>query len=156
MKYLIILAILLSSCGTTYKINKCKKWGVCQTDSVIITHKETIKEEIFVIDSGYVEIDLLLDCDSLNNVYLKHVNKLENENLDLKFKFKDGKMLIYVTQPPDSIKVFVKEIEKGETIIKNIEVNRITKIQKFLINSGFIGWIIFILGSIIFVIIKFK
>jgi len=148
----LIILLVLSSCTQQRRIAKCTKWGVCKTDSVIITHKETVREEVFVVDSGYVNIDLLLDCDSLNNVYLKKVNELSSDNLDLKFSLKDGQITVFVKQPADTLKVYVKEIEKGETIVKTVEVNRLSKFQKFLIWAGLVGLGLIITGIIVMVI----
>jgi hypothetical protein len=138
-KLIYILGILLlCSCSMKQKIKTCDKWGVCRTDTVITTYVEILKDTIVKIQDSKATLDMLFECDSLGQVYIREIGGLNSENTDLKIKFENGKFTVIYHKPEKEIVIQYKDIIKTEYKTITKLQNYLTEWQKFRLKTWFI------------------
>ena len=137
-----LVLILVSGCNLQQKrTEKCQKWGVCGTDSVII--KDTVEIDTIVLDDSQMWLDMLFECDSAGDILIRHIENLETENTDLKLKLDKGRLVVYVKQPNDTIQV-IKPIH-SEKIIKTLTLTKRSKWDSFTTWYTIGTWIVILL-----------
>lgn len=148
--YLSLVLLIATSCSTKRKIDLCEKWNVYNKDTLIETHTEILKDTVIKTETSQAVMDLLFECDSLGQVFVKNINNLSTENTNLKLKLKDGHFIAYVEVPRDSIVIQYKEIIKTKKEVVTQKVNHLTDWQKFRLRT----W--YVLAAIIIIIIIYK
>lgn len=133
---LILAMLIMSSCGAAYKAKRCQKLACCEKVKDSTVYISTVKDSVIFIDESQTWIDLLFQCDSANLVQLAKVDRLETENADLKMKWDNGKLTVYVHKIDT---VTGKNTEKITYLDKVINVKvpaELTKWQRFWVNAG--------------------
>lgn len=159
MKHILLLLITitaLSSCKITKQ--RCDELyppiAYTKTDS-IITVTERIHDTTVVVQPDNSYIDVIFECDSLNQVLVRQVLKLNGDRSKSKVQFENtGKRLKAMFQTTcDSMSIYIamKSLDTSLTVRSNsVEVRTIntpykpTKKQMFVLSVG--GWCIGIVG----------
>ena len=157
MKNLILIltaVILMTGCSKRYQPQTVK------TDSVFIKQIETVRDTVIKVKADSSSIQLLIECDSLNEAYLSRLLTYQagTNSMIPEVIIKDR--ILTVKCKVDSMAVYSKIKEKyheqtqvkieKETIV--VETNKLTKFQKFM---QWMGWC-FIVISILLGIFKLK
>lgn len=160
-KYItIIILILLSSCISQNRINKI--CSTCPTSNIEI-HDTIVRDSLVQrydtinIPSDSSSFYALLECDSLNNIILKNINIKNGENLSTIFLLKDN--ILKLETKYKGYQFYKTWFEKHRIIklnsridkIKTVEINKLTLIQKILIKSGIIFWVIILIVVVYYI-----
>ena len=154
----ILCAVVVTSCGTTKKTlrrqAKCEKWGVCQTTKDCTVVIEKMRIDTVVTDNSEMWVDFLFECDSTGAVYVRAIDSLATENVNLKTKLKDNRLVIYAQSPSDQIPCppAMSRIEYRDKVVRSV-TNKLTGWQTFLHWSGLAMWACFVL-FLAFMILK--
>lgn len=131
---LITLSVtLMASCSTVKQSQrraaKCQKWGVCQAvqDCTVVT--ETVRTDTIILDDSQMWLDMLFECDSSGQVFARELVNLQTENTNLKLQLKDGRLVVYVNKPNDTIMVHSVDKIRVQKIIQTQKVNELTQWQ---------------------------
>lgn len=135
MKTIITLsiAVLILSCSTVKqsqrRAEKCQKWGVCQAvqDCTVVT--ETVRTDTIILDDSQMWLDMLFECDSSGQVFARELGNLQTENTNLKLQLKNGRLVVYVNKPNDTITVHSVDKIRVQKIIQTQNVNELTQWQ---------------------------
>jgi len=93
------ILLVATSCDLQKKrLQKCQKWGVCQSNEVTII-KDSIKIDTFLTDDSDIWLSMLFECDSSGNVLIKQIDSLTTTNADLQMALKDNKVVIHGSVP---------------------------------------------------------
>ena len=136
---------------------KCYKWGVCKQakDSTVII--ESVRIDTVVTDNSEFYSNILFNCDSLGNVYIRQIDSLNTENANVRLQLKDNKMIVYVQKPAQAkpCPPATTRIEYREKVVEKT-TNILTGWQNFLRWSGLImwGWVLLIIIYIVLRAIK--
>lgn len=124
---------LIVSCSiakqTQRRAAKCQKWGVCQAvqDCTVVT--ETVRTDTIILDDSQMWLDMLFECDSSGQVFARELGNLQTENANLKLKLKDGRLVVYVNKPNDTIMVHSVDKIRVQKRIQTQKVNELTQWQ---------------------------
>lgn len=131
---LITLSVtLIVSCSIEKQMQrraaKCQKWGVCQAvqDCTVVT--ETVRTDTIILDDSQMWLDMLFECDSSGQVFARELGNLQTENTNLKLQLKDGRLVVYVNKPNDTIMVHSVDKIRVQKIVQTIKVNVLTQWQ---------------------------
>ena len=136
---------------------------VTEKDSVIVNTIETIKDTVVVIAADSSMIQMLLECDSLNNVRIKEIASyragantpvpqvtISNNMLTARVDIEQRNMLLHYKQK------YYEQLQKtSRDTVKIVEVNKLKWYQKVLQWLG-IALLVYILILIIKLINKIK
>jgi hypothetical protein len=93
------ILLATTSCDLQKKrLQKCQKWGVCQSNEVTII-KDSIKVDTFLTDDSDIWLSMLFECDSSGNVLIKQIDSLTTKNADLQMALKENKVVIHGSVP---------------------------------------------------------
>lgn len=176
MKRSVILIIMVlmsymvySQCGSNKVLRLQKKFGKLtakaqkyKCPSVIPTitidkYIEKVRIDTNVVDNGYVYMDMIFGCDSLNNVYVKRIDSLEEMNANIRLSLKDNKFVVRINVH-DTIFVPVKDTEKVELQreVINTTTNYLTWWQKMFMWIGICCVLTLIIFILFFAIKRFR
>lgn len=140
----IITTIALSSCNVQQKrLQKCEKWGVCkQQESVLIYDTIVQKADSVVVDNSALWSSILLECDSNGKVFIRQIDSLNAMNVQLETSLKENRLVQKIIVPGKTI--YVPKYIRGKEVVKTVTktTNELTKLQKILLWSGVILWLI--------------
>ena len=147
---LLILLLIMALCGCSqkWKVGKCTQWGVCKTvkDSTVIHVKDSTYYVPIPIsvngDTAWMK--LLFECDSVGTLWLRSSETWQGRYIDLQKQIDAGHVTVIATQAPRIDTVFstvtVHDSIAAQTIVQNIETNKLTWWQRFMVISGYVGW----------------
>lgn len=120
-----LILFVATSCDLQKKrLQKCQKWGVCQSkDSVIV--KDSIAFDTTYIDNSEFWTSILFACDSNGNVLIRSIDSLKSRNVDLQIALKDNKLIQYVKVPAKTIKVPVYFHSQSKIKTVTVKVNEL-------------------------------
>ena len=147
-----IILALLCGCGTKYKERRCRALNCCETVKDSTVYISTVKDSVIFIDESETWIDLLFQCDSANLVQLSKVARLETENSDLRFKYENNRLTVYVKSSDTvaTVKNHTTYQYRDNVMVKYVNV--LTKFQKTAITSGYVFWALIVIYLIYFVV----
>lgn len=146
-----LMFIVLTSCSLKQRIEKfCPNCPLKEKDS--ITYIESIRDSIIYIDNSEAISEILMQCDSLNQISITEINELKSKGVKVVTKFKDNK--IYIQASIDSTAVYMSLRDRFKS---NSKIETITVREKYIPNIFWVlGGICLILAFILgFYIHKF-
>ena len=141
----LLIGLMLMECGCSnaWKVGKCTQWGVCKTikDSVNIRDSVYYYPMSYDVasDSGFVQA--FFECSDSLQVVARYYEIVNGKYIQMTKELKDGKYTVWAYRPPvhDTIMVKGKDRTVYRDKVQNIETNKLTKWQNFLIICGWIG-----------------
>lgn len=152
MKNLILIltaVILITGCAKRYQPQTVK------TDSVFIKQIETVRDTVIKVKADSSSIQLLIECDSLNEAYLSRLLTYQTGTNSMIPEVIIKDRILTVKCKVDSMAVYSKIKEKyhEQAQVKiekeTVEVNRITKFQKVMMWLGWAFIVCVILGTVL-------
>jgi hypothetical protein len=145
---IIIIAFILLSCSHYKWLDKnkdkiCNEYcnTIISIDSIYIDSTITITK----LDSSYLK--LYLDCDSLNRVYIKHINE-QTKQIQYKYILKDN--VLSIKAYTDTIKQLQVKLQncKNKIIERKIYIeNQKNNFYLYIVIGVLIAIVLFLLGK---------
>jgi hypothetical protein len=142
--YIIILAVLFSSCCTEKRCNRKFPVKVETRYDTVINYVR--HDSLWIMPEDSALLEMFMDCDKDNRAYIKEIKTLKGQNPKIHVQIKEKILRIKATC--DSAKIIASWLEKnktitnGQTVTKEIKTNIITGWQWFQIYCGRVLWII--------------
>lgn len=130
------MALLTTNCRTVRVVAQSE----VKSDTVIVV--ETLRDTLIRVDADSSMIQALIECDSLGRTHLKQLvsyqagDRLKPPEITIKDN------IITASARVDSLNIYLqlkdryKEVRKAEIITKVVEVNKLTRWQRFIYTLG--------------------
>lgn len=138
---ILLVTILLASCGTVKKTTESTATNTVQKDTVYILKRETIKDTVIQLKADSSLFEAMIECDSNNQAFISRIQTLENgQKIQTKYVFKDKILRVQSKVNADSIQMYWKNY--FETQYKGTETTSATVTDKsFIKRAGAFAWL---------------